>query len=91
MGFADVAYLANSILKAKNEGQDIGSFDFTLSEYDRIAKQNSYAMIAAIEFVKNAFGPEPAGSDALGHILALGRNLALDVIESSDVAKYNFM
>ena len=91
MGFADVAYLANVILKAKNEGQDIGSFDFTLSEYDRIAKQNSYAMIAAIEFVKNAFGPQPAGSDALGHFLALGRNLALDMIESSDVAKYNFM
>jgi hypothetical protein len=48
-------------------------------------------MIAAIEFVKNAYGPKVAGSEPLGHLLALGRNVILDAIESSDFAKYNFM
>ena len=48
-------------------------------------------MIAIIEFVKNAYGPRVAGSEGLGHILALGRNIVLDAIESSDLVKYNFM
>jgi hypothetical protein len=48
-------------------------------------------MIAAIEFVKNAFGPKVAGSEGLGHLLALGRNAVLDLVESIDFAKYNFM
>jgi len=34
LGLTDVAYLANAVLKAKNEGQDIGSYDFTLSAYE---------------------------------------------------------
>lgn len=48
-------------------------------------------MIAIIEFVKNAYGPRVAGSEGLGHLLALGRNIMLDAIESSDLVKYNFM
>ena len=48
-------------------------------------------MIAAIEFVKNAYSPSLAGSDGLGHLLALGRNIALDAIESNDFVKHNFM
>ena len=48
-------------------------------------------MIAAIEFVKNAYSPNLGGSESLGHILALGRNIALDLIESSDLVKHNFM
>ena len=34
LGLTDVAYLANAVLKAKNEGQDIGSYDFTLQAYE---------------------------------------------------------
>ena len=30
LGLTDVAYLSNCILKSKREGQDIGSYDFTL-------------------------------------------------------------
>jgi ubiquinone biosynthesis monooxygenase Coq6 len=52
LGLTDVAYLSNCILKSKREGQDIGSYDFTLADYDKKSKYNSYAMIAAIEFVK---------------------------------------
>lgn len=48
-------------------------------------------MIGAIEFVKNAYGPKVAGSEGLGHLLSLGRNAVLDLIESSDLVKYNFM
>ncbi len=48
-------------------------------------------MITAIDFVKNAYGPKLAGSEGLGHILALGRNAVLDLIETSDLMKYNFM
>jgi hypothetical protein len=48
-------------------------------------------MIAAIEFVKNAYSPNLAGSEGLGHLLALGRNIALDAIESNDFVKHNFM
>ena len=48
-------------------------------------------MIATIEFVKNAYSPRVGGSEGLGHLLALGRNVALDMIESSDLVKYNFM
>lgn len=91
LGFTDVAYLANVILKAKREGQDIGSLEFTLHEYERMSKANAYAVIATIEFVKNAYGPKVAGSEGLGHLLALGRNAVLDMIESSDLAKYNYM
>ena len=91
LGLSDVAYLANAILQAKAEGQDIGSLDSTLNNYDRQAKINAYSMIAAIEFVKNSYGPKVVGSENLGHLVALGRNFILDLIECSDLAKYNFM
>ena len=48
-------------------------------------------MIAAIEFVKQAYGPKVVGSEGLGHLLSLGRNFAIDLIEFSDFAKFNFM
>lgn len=91
MGLSDVAYLANTILKAKREGQDIGDYDFVLKDYERLSKANAYAIIAAIEFVKTSYGDAPAGSEAAGHVLALTRNIALDMIEFSDLAKHNFM
>lgn len=37
LGFADVAYLSNTLVKARRQGQDIGSFDFVLSDYQRQA------------------------------------------------------
>ena len=48
-------------------------------------------MIGAIEFIKNAYSPNIAGSEGLGHLLTFGRNAVLDLIESSDLVKYNFM
>ena len=48
-------------------------------------------MIAAIEFVKTAYGPKVAGNEPLGHLLALARNVAIDAIEFNTLAKYNFM
>jgi len=47
--------------------------------------------MAAIEFVKRSYDPAVAGNEGLGHVLALARNLGIDVIESSDVLKFNFM
>jgi 2-polyprenyl-6-methoxyphenol hydroxylase-like FAD-dependent oxidoreductase len=34
LGLTDVAYLSNCILKAMKTGQDIGSYDFVLKEYE---------------------------------------------------------
>ena len=48
-------------------------------------------MTAAIEFVKKSYSPSVAGSDELGHILALARNMGIDLIELSDFAKFNFI
>ena len=47
--------------------------------------------MAAIEFVKKSYEPSVQGNEALGHVLAGARNLGIDIIESSDVLKYNFM
>ena len=58
-----MAYLSNTLVKARREGQDIGSLDFVLSDYQRLATANAYAMVAAIEFVKSAFSPKVAGSE----------------------------
>lgn len=48
-------------------------------------------MIAAIEFVKSSFSPKVAGSESAGNVLAVARNIVLDLVEFSDFAKYNFM
>lgn len=91
LGMSDVAFLGNNILTAKREGQDIGNYDAVLSQYDRQAKANSYALVSAIEFVKNSYRPDMMGSENLGHALALARNAGIDMIELSDFAKFNFM
>jgi len=90
LGLADVAYLANTILSAKNSGADIGHLD-SLSEYERLSKQNAYAMIAGIEFVKKSYAPDVAGNEAMGHVLAVARNAGIDMIEFSDLLKFNFI
>ena len=91
LGLSDVAFLGNTILTAKREGQDIGNLDSVLSQYDTQAKANAYAIVAAIEFVKNSYRPDTLGSENLGHVLALARNAGIDLIELSDLAKFNFM
>lgn len=62
-----------------------------MKEYEKLAKNNAYGMIGAIEFIKNAYSPNIAGSEGLGHLLTFGRNAVLNLIESSDLVKYNFM
>jgi len=48
-------------------------------------------MVAAIEFVKSSFSPKIVGSENAGHVLAIARNFALDLIEGSDFVKHNLM
>jgi len=91
LGLSDVAYLSNAVLAAKKGGQDIGDLGLVLANYDKQAKANAYIIMAAIELVKRSYDPTLGGSEVLGHVLALGRNLGIDVIESSDLLKYNFM
>ena len=91
MGLSDVAYLANAIIKAKKEGQDIGDYEQVLKEYGRLSKANAYMIIGAIEFVKSSYGPNWLGSENLGHVLAGARNLGIDLIQASDLMKYNLM
>lgn len=86
-----MAYLSNILIKAKKSGQDIGSFDYVLKEYDNKSRMNAYSVIGSIEFVKNFYSPKFAGSEALGHVVSLARNVGVDLIDSSDFAKYNFM
>ena len=90
LGFSDVAYLSNAVLKSKKGGADIGDYGFTLSEFEKQAMANSYAVAGSIEFVKRAYGPDVAGNEVLGHVLAGARNFGIDVIESSDFLKHNF-
>lgn len=58
LGLTDVAYLSNCILRAMKTGQDIGSYDFVLKDYEQEAKANAYVMSTAIEFVKTAYSPK---------------------------------
>ncbi|TNV79571.1 hypothetical protein FGO68_gene8160 [Halteria grandinella] len=91
LGITDVAYLANSIVKAKKSGLDIGNYDLVLKDYETKAKANAYSMISAIEVVRNSYQGKLAGSETAGNILSLFRNLAIDTIQMSELAKYNFM
>jgi 2-polyprenyl-6-methoxyphenol hydroxylase-like FAD-dependent oxidoreductase len=91
IGLTDVAYLANAIVKGKKSGLDIGNYDLVLKEYERNAKINANAMISAIEFVKNSYINKVGGSEVLGGVLSFFRNAAIDAIQMSEPAKYNFM
>ena len=91
LGLSDVAYLANTIIAAKKGGQDIGDLGQVLSNYDKHSKANAYLIMGAIEFVKRSYEPTVQGNELLGHALAAARNLGIDLIESSDLMKYNFM
>ena len=91
LGLTDVAYLANTLIKAKKGGADIGNYEHVLSDYNFKSKANAASVISSIEFVRNSYSPKLFGNEALGHILALGRNIGIDVIQSSDLLKHNFM
>ena len=62
LGITDVAYLANSIVKAKKSGQDIGNYDLVLKDFELKAKANAYSMISAIEVVRNSYMNRVGGS-----------------------------
>jgi 2-polyprenyl-6-methoxyphenol hydroxylase-like FAD-dependent oxidoreductase len=91
LGITDVAYLANSIVKAKKSGQDIGNYDLVLKDFELKAKANAYSMISAIEVVRNSYMNRVGGSQAAGGLLGVLRNVAIDAIQMSELAKYNFM
>lgn len=91
IGITDVAYLANQIVKGKKQGSDIGNYDFVLKDYERYSKLNAYMMTASIEIVKNSYAGKVLGSQMLGDALAMARNAMTDVIDSSELLKYNFM
>ena len=91
LGLTDVAYLSNTLIKAKNGGADIGHSEYVLQEYDTLAQANASAVIASIEFVRNMYTPKFAGSEGLAHIVSLARNIGVDVIGASDFQKHNFI
>ena len=78
-------------MKAKQSGQDIGDYENVLKEYEQNAKANAYLMTGAIEFVNNSYSSKFAGSEALGSVLSVVRNFGLDLLDTSELAKYNLM
>ena len=48
-------------------------------------------MTTSIEIVKSSYAGKMANSQTVADAFGLVRNLAIDVIQSSDMAKYNFM
>lgn len=80
LGITDVAYLANSIVKAKKSGLDIGNYDLVLKDYEVNAKANAYSMISAIEVVRNSYNGRILGSDTATGLLSVARNIAIDAI-----------
>lgn len=91
IGLTGVAYLANSIIKAKKCGLDIGDYWQVLSEYERNEKIAANMMIRSIELVKNSYSSRIANSEAVGNAFSVLRNTGIDLIQSSDLLKYNFM
>lgn len=91
LGISDVDYLINTIIKAKEGGADIGNYENVLKNYDYESKLNASSVIAAIEFVKNCYSPKVLGSETLGSVFSVARNFGIDLIDTSEFAKYNFM
>lgn len=80
LGITDVAYLANSLIKAKKSGLDIGNYGLVLKDYETYAKTNAYSMISAIEVVRNSYLSRIAGSQRAAQVLSVFRNAAIDII-----------
>jgi len=87
----DAAYLANALISAKNVGGDIGDYELCLKDFEKKSMTNANLLIAAIEFIRNVYESKFMGSEVLGHALSLMRNIGIEAVESSEVAKYNFM
>ena len=79
------------MVKAKKGGADIGNLEHVLSKYNKQSKVNALSVIGSIEFVKNSYTPSFLGSETLGHALSLARNVGIDLIDSNDFLKFNFM
>ena len=73
------------------QGQDIGNYELVLKDFETKAKINASAMISAIEVVRNSYLGKVGGSSAAAEVLSLFRNVAIDAIQMSELAKYNFM
>lgn len=47
-------------------------------------------MVGSIEIVRNSYMPKILGSQFLGDVLGVARNVATDLIDTSEYLKYNF-
>lgn len=79
------------MISQKKGGGDIGNFEHSLSTYNFNSKANAAAVIGAIEFVKSSYESKFLGSQTLGHLLSLGRNIGIDLVDSSDLVKFNLL
>lgn len=61
-----------------------------LKDYERWAKINAYLMVGAVEFVRNSYMPKVEGSNILGDAMSFVRNVAIDLLDTSEYLKYNF-
>lgn len=91
LGMTDVAFLANTIISAKRGGADIGNLEHVLTDYEFKSKANAQSVISSIEFIKSSYSPKVLESEGLGHLLSAARNLSIDLLDSSDLLKYNIM
>ena len=89
VGITDCAYLANAIIDTMKSGGDIGGYHGCLKEYETNAKRNAYAVSGMIEFIKNSYEHKLLGSEILGSVLGLARNTAIELLDSSNLAKFN--
>jgi hypothetical protein len=62
-----------------------------LKDFETKAKINAYSMISSIEVVRNSYLGKIGGSSVAAEVLSLLRNVAIDNIQMSELAKYNFM
>ncbi|CDW77713.1 ubiquinone biosynthesis monooxygenase coq6-like [Stylonychia lemnae] len=92
IGLTGVAYLANQVVQAKKCGLDIGDYGNVLSDYERKENINAKMMISSIEFVKASYSGRIYGSERIADsTLGVLRNVFIDLIQTSNIAKYNFM
>lgn len=62
-----------------------------LRDFETHAKINAYSMISAIEVVRNSYLSRIGGSQTAAQVLSVFRNAAIDIIQNTEIAKYNFM
>ncbi len=82
LGILDAAALAEVVIAAAEQNQDIGSYKI-LRKYERWRKGHNTNMLALMEWVKNIFVPQTG-------LLALARNVGLQLVNEANMLK-NFM